>query len=298
MSKDIMTQAMNKINVVGKLLDVTFRSGTLSDGRAYESANLTIRVNQFYGGREEVDEVPVSMFAAKYTLANKPNPGYDQIQALKTFKTVQAVGENDADVVRISGANIRENNFVSRTTGQIINGWQINSSFISKGSATDVASFVIDIYIMDMHPEEDRDGDPTGRLVIKGGIVQYNGTLDVLEFIVEEPNSVEFIERNWEVNDTVTVKGRVRVTVSEVNESGKNSSWGEDIPEVTTRTVRELIITKGDDCGKEEEFAYDPMDIKKAFNVRKAKIEQMRLDATNAKPKAEAKASTTKYDWE
>lgn len=45
MSKNVMTdQSLNEINIVGKLLDTTFRSGKLSDGRDYESATLTIRV--------------------------------------------------------------------------------------------------------------------------------------------------------------------------------------------------------------------------------------------------------------
>ena len=164
----------------------------------------------------------------------------------------------------------------------------------------DIASFILDIFIMDMHPEEDREGDPTGRLIIKGGLVQYGGVLDVLEFVVEERDSVEFIERNWNINDTVTVKGRIRITSVEEKSSGSNSSWGEDIPETTTRSVRELIITKGDDTGKDEDFAYDPVEIKKAFNVRKAKIEQMQLDA-KSKPAATTAApasSASKYSWE
>ena len=292
--KSISEQALNQINIVGKLLDVTYRNGTLSDGRIYESANMTIRVTQTYGGQEEVSEIPVSMFAAKYTLNNKLNPGYDQIQALKEMKSAQNVGIDAADTVRISRANIRENNFVGRN-GTLVSNWQINTSFIGKGSATDSATFNLDIFIMDMHPEETRDGDPTGRLVIKGGVVQYNGNLDVLEFIVEQPEAVEFIERNWNQNDTVNARGRVRVAVNEEKSSGASSSWGEDIPEATTRTVKELIITTGSDSGKEEDFAYDPVEIKKAFNARKAKIEQMQLDAAN---KQAAKPATSKYNWE
>ena len=292
--KNVTEQALNQINIVGKLLDVTFRNGTLSDGRAYESANMTIRVTQTYGGQEEVSEIPVSMFASKYTLANKLNPGYDQIQALKEMKTAQNVGIDAADTVRISRANIRENNFVGRN-GILVNGWQINTSFIGKGSAQEAATFNMDIFIMDMRPEEDREGEPTGRLIIKGGIVQYNGALDVLTFIVEQPEAVEYIERNWNPNDTVNIRGRVRVAVSEEKVSGADSSWGEDIPETATRTVRELIITKGSDSPKDEEFAYDPVEIKKAFNARKAKLEQMQLDATN---KPAAKPATSKYNWE
>jgi hypothetical protein len=302
MSKEITNQATNRVNIVGKLLDVVFRNGKLQDGRDYESANMTIRVTQTYGGREEVSEIPVSMFAAKYTLANKLNPGWDQLQSLHSLKTAQNVGIDEADTVRINSGNIRENNFVAKS-GQLINGWQLNTSFISSSAngLAEVASFVVDLFIMDMHPEEDRDGDSTGRLVIKGGIVQYNGILDVVEFIVENPEAVDYIERNWNVNDTVTVRGRIRMTVQEEKTSGAESSWGEDIPEMTTKTIRELIITKGDDQGKEEEFAYDATDIKKAFNVRKAKIEQMQLDAkSNAKKESASTAAPTsnKYSWE
>ena len=50
--KTMMDQSTNQINVTGKLLDTVFRSGTLSDGRAYESANMTVRVVQTYGGRQ------------------------------------------------------------------------------------------------------------------------------------------------------------------------------------------------------------------------------------------------------
>ena len=296
--REITQQSTNKINVVGKLLDITFREGKLGDGRPYESATATVRVRQTYGGREEVSEIPVSLFAARYTTQNKPNIGYDTIQNLKTLKTAQNVGIDDASVVRVSNGNIRENNFVTRN-GQLINGWQINTGFMNEASGNDIASFVIDIFVMDMHPELDRDGDATGRLVIKGGIVQYNGTLDVLEFIVEDPQNVDFIERHWNNNDTLTVKGRIRVASVEQKSSGSSSSWGEDIPDTTVRTVRELIITKGDDEGKEEEFAYDPMDIKKAFNVRKAKIEQLQNDARGRNSSStQSESATSKYSWE
>ena len=297
MSKNIMTEANNKVNIVGKLMDVTLGSGTLSDGRKYERASLTVRVNQTFGGREEVSEIPLSMFAAQYTKTNKVNPAYEQIQNLKKMKTAQNVGIDDADTIRVSGATLRENNFVSKS-GQLINGWQINTSFIGTTSASDVATFQEEIFIMDMHDEVDREGDTTGRLVIKGGIVQYGGKLDVVEFIVEKPEHVDYISRNWNVNDTVTASGYIRVTSVEEKGSGSNSSWGEEIPQTTTRFVRELIITTGDDNPKDEEFAYDPTDIKKAFNVRKANIEQLQLDAKKAASKPAASGATSNYAWE
>ena len=298
--KNISEQAQNKINIVGKLLDVSFGSGKLKDGRDYERATATVRVTQGYGGRTETSEIPVDIFATHFTNSGKPNPAWNTVQTLKTLDSVQTAGIDGAATVRFNGTTIHENNFVSRNSGQLITGFRINSSFLSEGHMNDIASFILDIFIMDMHPEEDREGDPTGRLIIKGGLVQYGGVLDVLEFVVEERDSVEFIERNWNINDTVTVKGRIRITSVEEKSSGSNSSWGEDIPETTTRSVRELIITKGDDTGKDEDFAYDPVEIKKACNVRKAKIEQIQLDA-KSKPAATTAApasSASKYSWE
>lgn len=297
--RDLSVQAQNKINIVGKLLDVTFGEGKLSDGRAYQRASLTIRANQTFGGREEISEVPVSIFATQYTSTGKLNPAWKSLQDLHEYKTVQDVGFDNADKIRVTGCTISENNFVSRN-GQLINGWQLRASFINAASTEDVASFINDIFIMDMHEELDRNDEPTGRLVIKGGLVQYGGKLDVLEYIVEQPEAVEYISSHWNVNDTVTVRGRIRVTSIEEKPSGVESSWGEDIPEATTRYVRELIITKGDDEGKEEEFAYDPTEIKKGFNVRKANIEQMQADAKNGATKKAAPAAqaTNKYSWE
>lgn len=294
--KSVQIQAGNKINLCGKLMDVTFGNGKLSDGRPYERATVTVRATQTYGGKEETSDVQVGMFATEYTGTGKPNPAWKSIMDLKHMNTAQNVGIDAAAHVRFTGASLSENNFVSRT-GQLINGWQIRGSFINEAKLSDVASFVTDIFIMNMHDEVDREGDTTGRLVIKGGIVQYGGKLDVVDFIVEAPDTVEYISRNWKVGDTVTVKGRIRVTSQE--EEVQSSGWGEDVPDTTTRFVRELIITTGDDEGKEEEFAYDPAEIKKAANDRKAMIEQMQINARKVAPKQGAgSANATNYDWE
>lgn len=300
MSKNIMEQATNKINIVGKLLDTTFREGKTSAGQVYESCNFTVRVTQTYGGREETSEIPVSIFATQYTSQNKPHPGYKNIQEMKKMKTVQDYGEAEATIVRMTSANIRENNFVARS-GQLINGWQINTSFLNEGKMADIASFNMDIFIMDMHEEVDREGEPTGRLVIKGAVVQYGGRLDVIEFIVEDNDAVNYISRNWEENQTVNVGGRIRVTSQEEKHSASASSWGEELPETSTRMVRELIITRGSDEPFDEDFAYDAVEIKKAFNERKARLEQMQVDAKKGGSTKSATASAApggKFSWE
>ena len=299
--KSIQNQALNKINLAGKLMDVSFGNGNLADGRPYQRATVTVRVTQAYGGKEETSDIQVGMFATEFTSTGKQNPAWKSLNDLKLMKSAQNVGIDNASNVRLTGATLQENNFISRS-GQLINGWQIRGSFINEVKVAPVASFVTDIFIMSMDDEVDREGNTTGRLKIKGGIVQYGGKLDVIDFIVEAPDTVEYISRNWEVNGTVNVKGRIRVLSQE--EEVQSSGWGEDVPDTTTRFVRELIITTGDDECKEEDFAYDPVEIKKAFTERKAAIEQMQINARVNAPKQGAgsanavEASSKKYDWE
>ena len=301
MSKSISIQAGNKVNLTGILMDVTTGSGILDNKRPYKRATVTVRVTQTYSGKTETSDIQVGMFATELTSTGKPNPAWKSLLDLEQMKTAQNVGIDNASRVRITGAALQENNFVSRQ-GRLITGWQIRGSFISEVKASDVASFVTDIYIMKKIDEVDNEGTPTGRLIIQGGIVQYNGRLDVVNFIVENPDNVEYVSRNWDENGTVTVKGRIRVLSQE--EEVQASGCGEDIPETTTRFVRELIITAGDDECKDEEFAYDPLEINKAFKERKATIEQMEENARKTSPKQgaavanSADTASKKYDWE
>lgn len=294
--REITKQSTNKLTIVGKLLDTTFNTGKTKDGKPYERANMTVRVTQSYGGREETSDIPVSSFATQFTKTGAVNPAYNSLQELKTLKTVQKYGMDEADTICMTTAQLRENAFVTKSK-QLVTGFQFSSSFFSSKNIADAATFAVDVFIMDMRDEVDRDGDTTGRLIIKGGIVQYGGSLDVVEFVVESPNTVEHISRYWQVNQTVQVRGRIRYTSVEVARPVSEDSWGEEIPETSTKIVRELVVTTGDELDEEE--CYDSVDIKKAFNARKARHEQLMLEAqTSASTKSAASDAKTPMGWE
>lgn len=295
--KSINEAATNKFTIIGRLLDATFAEGKTKDGRVWNRANFTVRTTQQYNGRTETSEIPLTLFAPQYTKQNTPHPGFKNIQELKEMKTVQNYGEQEAAVIRTTSGQVEENMFIARS-GQLVNNWRLTTSFLSEtGHATDIASFNVDVFILDMFDEVDRDGDPTGRLVIKGGVVQFGGRLDIIEFIAEAPEYVDYIQRNYNVNDTVNLGGRVRWTSVEEKRAAKENSWGESLPETSTHIVRELIVTRGSDEPFEEEFAYDPAEIRKAFNVRKANIEQLQFDATHSGAQASSSGAPSKYSW-
>lgn len=278
---EILKQSTNKVTIVGKLLDISFATGKTKDGKPYERANMTVRVTQTYGGRTETSDIPVSSFATQFTKTGAANPAYNSIQELKTLKTAQNVGIDNADTVCMTSAALGENSYPTKA-GKMVTNWQVTSSFFSNRKVEDTATFSVDMFIMDMHDEVDTEGDTTGRLIVKGGIVQYGGALDVVEFVVEMPECVEHISRYWQVNHTVNAKGRIRYTSVEEAKAVSETSWGEEVPTTSTKMVRELVIMTGDDesRGEDDENAYSPVEIKKAFNARKAKLEQKLAEYT------------------
>ena len=292
--KDLTNIAENKVMIVGKLLDTSFASGKTKTGVPYERVRMMIRVSQTFGGREETSDIPVSMFAAQFKKDGGTNPGFENIQTLKKMKTSQSYGYENADTIRIGSGNIEENVYVSQ--GRIVDGWQLRTSFVGFGKGPQAATFSVEMFIMKMIEEVDREGETTGRLIIKGALPQWGSRLDVIDFIVENPKNVDYISRKWEEGNTVHAVGRIRFTTKEESTSMETGSWGEDIPQTSTRTIHELIITNGSDEGYEEDEAYDPVEIRKGYNARKADRDQKLLEAKE--PKTTVKKASLSFDDE
>ena len=294
--KNIQTESYNSINIVGKLLSITTRSGKTSTEKPYESITLVVRVEDEIEGKKTVSEIPVNFFASPYTNAGAENPLYKNLQKMKELHSIQTHGLEGADLIRLSKANVRENYFVSRG-GQLVDGWQLRGAFCNsvKEGAKQEATFNMDGFILDIHDEVNRDGDTTGRLIFKVAVVQYAEAVDVFDLIVEAPDKADYLQRLLDVGQTFRFAGHIRYTTEQEQKPTATSSWGETISDDVTRTVRELIVTGGGEAPYEEDLGYDPVEIKKALNVRKAKMEQAQIDA---KPKAKSAAQTGKFDWE
>lgn len=288
-------QSTNEVTIVGKLLDCQVTTGTNTSGAPFARANLTVRVSQDYDGRTEISEIPVSAYANQFKRDGSVSKAYESIVSLAKMKTAINSGIDNADSVSIGLASVEENYYVARNSGTLVDNWQIRAPFIGENRRSkDTATFSINAFILDMKDELNRDGDPTGRMVIKGGVVKYGNKLDVIEFIVENPDNVAFVERAWSVNDTVNIGGRIRATVKEQEVTKPVSSWGEVISSTVSRPVYELIVTCGSEEPLPEEMAYDSKEIKKGFAVRKSNIDQKMAEA---KMGARPVAKKANDDW-
>ena len=269
-----MKQATNVVNVAGVLNEIDLTEAQDRNGKDYIRGKVYFLVDQTYGGKEEHEELQVDVFAYKKTSSGKDNPTYKSAKDLmENAVSVAACGSvNGADSYRIGGARITSNSFTTQD-GRNVTYYPMQASFFNKisGDYTPDASFETEIFITNMKEETDREGMPTGRLVLSGAIVGYNDRIDVVPFVVEDPKAVAHISNNWGVGDTVRIYGKARSTVEIVTKAANEDMFGEAPTREYRNTRKEYVITSGSSTPYDSEIAYSEEDINAALAMMKAR---------------------------
>lgn len=296
MSRPISQPCINEVQIVGTLLDVSTHAGVSKNGNQYESAKSTIRVTQKYTGIEETSEIVVDSFAVALKKDGKPNPAFNAVQALKTFKTGQAFGYENADKVGFFTAQLAENSYYKSNTLRTTT--VFNSAFSRLApKIPPIACFKVEVYVMGIDEEMDKEGTPTGRCVITGALVQYGEKLDKITLIVEDPTYATDALRTISQGQTVLFEGRIRSCSKEV-ERKSEGLWGESSVTSTT-TVRELIVTR---CGRileeDDENGYAREDISKLLAKRRADLEQKQIEAQEREKRGAKAQQKSVADWD
>lgn len=273
----------NKVNIVGLLSENNVEQRE-KDGRKYVTGNIKIQVTP-----ENV--VPINVFAFENTKAGTKNPAYTQIMNVcdKGISLAACGGDTTkATKVRANTCRFEENMFVSRFNNNIVSTPRITGSFFTLGANEDPkANFNCGILIMAIKDEVDNEGEETGRLIIEGVLEQYN-RWDVMTFIAESQQAVDYIRANWEKGDTVSISGKiVSKTITQTVSSGNEGGFGE--PEEETRTYHriEYVITSGGEP-KEDEFAYDKAKVKEGLADRERRKAELIEGAKKPAVKATA----------
>ena len=136
------------------------------------------------------------------------------------------------------------------------------------------ATFELSGVVGDIRDEMDKDGNETGRLILKFIVVGYLGKTDVIQLIAENPTAVNHIRNNWEKGDTVTLTGIVNMSYT-VKTWTEEQGFGEPIKRTRTESKRELIITGGSPTVLDEELSYDMDAIKLALDERQTRIDKL-----------------------
>lgn len=286
-------QSTNKVTVIGTLNELNIEEKTTADGREYVHGTANVKVDQELNGTMVENIIPIRMFSMRLKKDKTPNAVYDGIVRMKETFTSAAAAENPTQVSRvaITAGQLQENIWIDKTTNNPRSSFQISSNFINKAGKDDneKATFELSGVIGDMRDEVDKDGEETGRLIIKFLVVGYLGKVDMIELIAEKPEAVNHIKNNWEKGDTVTLAGVINMTY-EVKTWMEEQGFGEPIERRKTVSKKELIITSGSPSGLDEDFSYDSDAIKIALEERAGRIEKLKNDA-KAKPAASSNKS-------
>jgi len=288
----MLRQAENKVKIEGILSEINLENGSYTkNGETVETVrgSIKILVQQNINGRPVEGEIPVYMFANKFTNAGKPNPAYESIMRVKNeFVSIAAAGGEDrADRVRITNADIRMNEYYD-PNGNLVSFPRINASFVSKVKKEDMhseATFTITMVVGHQDYKYNQDGEPVkdffgnDKYIVTGLVPQYGGRLDKIDFICSNENVVNAVRDYWEVGSTVKASGRLNF--SSTTETTKiEQGFGEPIYNNRTIIVNDLVITGGSETPLEGDFAYDTAEIQEALAERQA-----RLEAEKNKPK-------------
>lgn len=294
-----MKKAENKVKIEGILSEVDIRTGeSKTDGKPYIMGEIKVKVNQEINGVVCEMEVPVNLFATKYTKEQKINPAYDSIEKIMTdYKSIAAVGDEDsADRIRIVSGEIGENAFYNQQDN-LISYSRIRTSFanrITKNECTSEATFTTVIVVGNIKDETDKEGNPTGRLIVQAIIPQYSKdddkpNVDLVPFIVASKQAIDHISTYWNKGDTVKIAGKINYSVT-TNTVYEEVGFGEPIAKTTTHTVRELIITSGSPSALDGDVAYNTEEITKALTLRQGRLDELKNKSKT--PVAAPKAST------
>lgn len=286
----MLRQAENKVRIEGILSEINLKYGSfVKNGATVDNigGNIKVLVHQTINGEDVSLEIPVYMFATKFTNAGKPNPAYESIEKVMTeyVSIASGAGEAGADKIRITNGNIRMNEYYNQQ-GQLVSFPRVNASFVTKatGEFRPEASWSLEFAVSSMDFVTDADGvevEPK-KLRIKVIVPQYGGKIDTMEFYATNPRVIDAITSYWENQKTYSAKGRLNFT-STTREIIEECDFGEPDVRIQTVSVSELIVTKGTQSAMEDDMEFKPADLAAALKEHKAYLETLK-DKTSQKP--------------
>lgn len=281
----MLRQAENRCRIEGILSEINLKYGSYvnkNTGATIENigGNIKVLVKQTINGEDVTLDIPVYMFASKYTNAGKPNPAYESIEGvMKNYVSIAAAGgEAGADKVRITNASIRMNEYYNQQ-GQLVSFPRVNASFIQKagGDFKPEASWNLQFAVSSMDFVTDNDGvelEPK-KLRIKVIVPQYGGKVDTMELYATNPKVIDAITSYWENQKTYTAKGRLNFSTT-TREVVEEMDFGEPEVRVRTTTVSEMIVTSGTQAPLEDDLAFNVVELSEALKEHKAYLESLK----------------------
>jgi hypothetical protein len=265
--QNILREADNQVVIEGTLLEVRH-----SEWNSKEGLNIELDIEV---AENEVHTVHgMTRYKKKDGSDNAIAKGYQTI--VNEYLTVAKHGRDQADKVRVTQGKIGVNEYYGQDK-QLKTFPQINTNFVNRVGAGDVfnprAEFEVEVFVKSVVPEMKND-DETGRVKVNAIIPVFGGKVIPFEFMVSAEGA-EFVSDNYEVGCTTRVYGDI-VNFKEVKETEVAVAFGRPQKKITTKTVREYLITGGTDPYEEENVnVFTIESIQQAMVEREAYLQEL-----------------------
>ena len=282
-----LRQAIAKVEVAGVVSSKDLKIEQV-DGQNVIKGSVSVEI-------DDLNTIRFSVYAAEKTKNGSDNPAYKGlITVMDEFKSIADNGRESADKVYVNGdLNPYVGQNGKETVGQ-------RASFFNRVKKLEdfepKAEFSVEMFIKTMVPEVNKEGEETGRVLVKGWVPTYNGIEPIT--LVADEDLADGVQSTFEVGQTARFFGdiknnRVVITTEIPMALGK--------PKVETKVdyKNELIITGASDPYEEGVTAEKPYDkgaIDLAINEHNAKLEAKEREAkanSNSKSGARPSAAST-----
>lgn len=281
-----MQESFNKVTLVGKVSEITYRKDVNRNKDNYVAGEIKIET-----GEDNI--IPVSFYQNELTKDGKPNGIYASLMTvIDEFKTIAKDGREAADTVSVTTGKLEENSFYGKD-GNLIRQYRISSPFFNRKSGAEPANeFVVEGIVVNTSDEIKNDV-PTGRLFVDLLVIGYGDRGNILRLVVEGEKGVDYIKSSVSERDEVKFAGQV--LHSEINEQVKEEvAFGEPIIRITTRTEKKLLITSAT-AARESTASSEEIDTILADREGRLKVAKERAES-KAK-KEETKTTSTRGNF-
>lgn len=285
MSDTNLRQSVADARATGVLSELNLEMTKDNKGQDIIRGNVVIKT-------DETNSVSYRVYTNRLTTKGEKNPAWDGlVTVMNTFNSIAKVGEQNATKVHVNG-QYAPSTFMGKD-GSLREGVpQYRASFFSEVRNLDNykphAELTLEIFIRALTREVARNGEETGRVLVKGWVSLYNGLEPVT--LVAPKDIAETIMNTFEVGQTAMFYADI-----------VNSAYTVEIPvaigkpRTETRFVNELLISGAtmpynNDSAKEKD-AFDAEAIKNAVNVYNERVNDMRSGTGQKEVKKAAPAA-------
>ena len=252
----------NSVHIVGYLKENTLEKITTSSGDNAIRGNLIIAT-------DDLNSHKVQYYVSEKTKDGETSEDYTKMLELlpdKTTSIADFLKDNPGSTFEMARnastklwAQARLEEYASsegeRTTSIVtIKGFKAGLKTATE-NFTPSANFTIDIYIKEVvdevsyADENDEEGTPTGRVIVKAFVPSYNEVIHYMDFVAPVENNIAaYIKANYKAGQTATINGEILSLQEQIKKENadENACFGRpNEVQYQTRFIRERKILGG-----------------------------------------------------